>query len=274
MTFVEPMLVKPVSRLPEGSNWQYEIKWDGYRALAIRAGDKVALVSRRNNSFVNRFPPIAADLRTLENGSILDGEIVAFDAQGAPSFSLLQQRTENARALVYLVFDVLAFRGRDVRQLALVDRRGLLDEVLASDQNSVRRAPIVDAAPKDLIRAVKAQGLEGIVAKRLDSRYASGSRSGAWVKFRVNKGRALVIGGYRIGNGTFDNLAVGYYDDRDRFMFVARIQGGFAPDVKHQIFARLRRLEIESCPFVNLPQPKAVRWGEALTQRRCGTIDG
>jgi len=265
MTFVEPMLVKPVSELPEGSNWQYEIKWDGYRALAIRAGGKTALVSRRNNSFVSRFPSIAAGLRTLANGSILDGEIVAFDAQGAPSFSLLQQRIENARALVYVVFDILAFRGRDVRQLALGERQGLLDAALKSAEDSVRRAPIFDAAPKDLVRAVKAQGLEGVVAKRIDSRYESGGRSGAWVKFRVNKGQELVVGGYRIGNGTFGNLAVGYYDDRDRLVFVARTQNGFTRDAKQRIFARLRECEIPTCPFVNLPQPKAGRWGEALT---------
>jgi bifunctional non-homologous end joining protein LigD len=136
---------------------------------------------------------------------------------------------------------------------------------MKSAQGSVRRAPILDAAPKDLIRAVKANGLEGIVAKRIDSHYESRGRSGAWVKLRVNKGQELVIGGYRIGNGTFDNLAVGYHDDQDRLMFVARIKNGFMPDVKHQIFARLRKLEIKTCPFDNLPQPKTARWGEALT---------
>jgi bifunctional non-homologous end joining protein LigD len=265
MTFVEPMLVKPVSQLPEGSNWQYEIKWDGYRALAIRTGGKVALVSRRNNSFVNRFPSIAAGLRTLEDGSIVDGEIVALDAHGTPSFNLLQHRTKSARALVYCVFDVLAFRGRDVRQLALAERRGLLDEILESAPDPVHSAPIIDAAPKDLIRAVKAQGLEGIVAKRVDSRYESGSRSGAWGKFRVNKSEDLVIGGYRIGHHAFDNLAVGYHDDRGRLVFLARIQNGFTPDMKRPIFASLRKLEINACPFVNLPQSKAGRWGEALT---------
>ena len=130
MKFVQPMLAKPVSELPEASGWQYEIKWDGYRALAINNGRDAALLSRRNNSLGSKFPSVAAGLGTLESGSILDGEIVALDDQGKPSFNLLQHHKENAQALVYYVFDVLAFRGRDVRQLKLPERRGLLEELL------------------------------------------------------------------------------------------------------------------------------------------------
>ncbi len=162
MKFVEPMLAKPVSELPEGPNWQYEIKWDGYRALAINNRHEPVLVSRRNNSLTSKFPSIAAGLNTVENDSILDGEIVALDIHGKPSFNLLQHHKENAQALVYYAFDVLAFRGRDVRQLNLPERRGLLDEILKSAQDPVRLSPILDATPKDLVAAVKAQGLEGI----------------------------------------------------------------------------------------------------------------
>lgn len=154
------------------------------------------------------------------------------DTQGKPSFNLLQHHKENAQALIYYVFDVLAFRGRDVRQLKLPDRRSLLDEVLRRAQDPVRVSPILSAAPKDLVVAVKAQGLEGIVAKRVDSRYESGDRSGAWVKFRVNKEQELVIGGYRAGKDNFDNLAVGYYDNQDRLIFIAKIQKRLYPELE------------------------------------------
>jgi bifunctional non-homologous end joining protein LigD len=265
MKFVEPMLAKPVAGLPEGSNWQYEIKWDGYRALAIKNKREAALLSRRNNSLTRKFPSIPAALRTLDDGTILDGEIVALDAHGKPSFNLLQHHKENARALVYYVFDVLACRGRDVRQLKLPERRGLLDEILRNAPDSVRLSPILDAPAKAVVSAVKAQGLEGVVAKRIDSRYESGDRSGAWVKFRVNKGQELVIGGYRIGTDTFDNLAVGYYDERGRLIFIAKIKNGFTPRLKQQIYEQLRKLETTACPFDNLPEPKSARRGEALT---------
>jgi bifunctional non-homologous end joining protein LigD len=265
MRFVEPMLAKPVAELPEESNWQYEIKWDGYRALAIRHGGETALLSRRNNSLALKFPSIVAGLSTLDDGSILDGEIVALDVHGKPSFNLLQHQIEKAGALVYYVFDVLACRGRDVRQSRLTERRGLLNEILQSAREPVRISPILDAAPKDLVSAIKAQGLEGIIAKRIDSRYESGDRSGAWVKLKVNKGQELVIGGFRAGHNNFDNLAVGYYDQRDRLIFIAKIKNGFTPSLKKQIFEQLLEIETKTCPFNNLPEPKTARRGEALT---------
>ena len=171
---------------------------------------------------------------------------------------------ETRGPLVYFVFDVLAFRGRDVRRLTLAKRCDLLDDILRTVRHPLRRAPILNAAPKVLVSAVKAHGLEGIVAKRVESYYESKRRSGAWVKYKVNRRQELVIGGYRIGNGSFGNLAVGYFDDRQRLAFVARIQSGFTPAVKEQIFGRLRTLETPVCPFDNLPQANAGRWSEGL----------
>jgi bifunctional non-homologous end joining protein LigD len=125
--------------------------------------------------------------------------------------------------------------------------------------------PYSKAEPEDLIAAVKSQGLEGIIAKRIGSRYESGERSGAWVKFRVNKGQELVIGGYRMGANDFDNLAVGYYDDEGRLIFIAKIKNGFTPHVKKEILRHLRPLETRLCPLDNLPETKTARRGEALT---------
>ena len=99
----------------------------------------------------------------------------------------------------------------------------------------------------------------------MDSRYESRERSGAWVKFRVNKGQELVIGGYRIGKNHFDNLAVGYYDSAGKLIFIAKVKNGFTPDVKREVFERLHPLETKVCPFSNLPESKTARRGEALT---------
>jgi bifunctional non-homologous end joining protein LigD len=265
MKFVEPMLAKAVPKLPEGSDWQYEIKLDGYRAIAIKEKRAVRLLSRRNHAFNDKFPLVADALKQLEDGLILDGEIVALDAEGRPSFNLLQHKKENAQAVVFYLFDVLAFRGRDVRELPLRQRRELLDQAIRSAHQFLRVSAVLSAVPQELIPAVESQGLEGIIAKRSDSRYEAGERSGNWLKYRVNKGQELVVGGYRVGKNYFDNLAVGYYNQHGKLIFVAKIKNGFTPDVKKQVFERLRGLETTICPFDNLPEPKSARRGEALT---------
>jgi bifunctional non-homologous end joining protein LigD len=265
MRFVEPMLAKPVDELPEGANWQYEVKLDGYRAIAIKDAGAVRLISRRDNVLNDGFPRISAALQAMEDGLILDGEIVALDAQGRPSFSLLQHHRDNAEAIAFYAFDAIAYRKRDLRGLPLRQRRDVLNEVLQGAQEPIRISPVIEAKPDELISAVRSQGLEGIVAKRWDGSYESGERSGRWVKYRVNRGQELVIAGYRPGKDQFDALAAGYYDDAGRLIFVAKVKNGFTPDVKRQIFERFSGLETPTCPFDNLPEPKGARWGESLT---------
>lgn len=263
MQFIEPMQCKLAAELPEGDDWQYEIKLDGYRALGIKDG-KAHLLSRRNNALNGRFPPIAKALETIEDGVILDGEIVALDEHGRPSFNRLQHY-KTADTLVYYVFDLLAYRRRDLRNLPLRQRRELLDAVLADAAEPIRISAILQASAQDLIAAASEQGLEGIIAKRGNARYESGERSGSWVKYKVNRGQELVIGGYKPGGKNhFENLAVGYYD-RDRLIFIAKLKNGFTPAAKDEIFARFGPLETKTCPFANLPEPKNARRGEALT---------
>jgi bifunctional non-homologous end joining protein LigD len=131
----------------------------------------------------------------------------------------------------------------------------------------VRCAGPLDASLPVLVESVKAQGLEGLVAKRLDSRYEAGLRSGAWQKMRVNRGQELVIGGYTIGTSTFDALIFGYYEG-ERLMYAARTRNGFSPAMRGQLFKRFRELEINECPFVNLPEARSGRWGAGLTVAR------
>jgi bifunctional non-homologous end joining protein LigD len=262
--FVEPMMAKLVPELPEGEGWAYEIKLDGYRALAMRTEDRLRLVSRRNNPLNDRFSEIAVALEALEPGAIVDGEVVALDGSGMPSFNVLQNYSGEA-PLLYYAFDLLAWRGKNVRNLPLVRRRELLrDSVLAAVRDPVRFSASLPASAGEVIEAARRQGLEGIVAKRTTSVYEPGKRSGAWVKFKVNKGQELVIGGYRPGKDYFDNLAVGYYN-AGKLMFIAKIRNGFTPALKKQIASKFPKLETTRCPFANLPEPKTARRGEALT---------
>ena len=118
-----------------------------------------------------------------------------------------------------------------------------------------------------LIQSVKAQGFEGLVAKRQDSRYEPGLRSGAWMKMRINRGQEFVIGGYTVGGNPFDALIFGYYEG-DRLLYAARTRNGFTPVVRAQLFKKFRALEVKACPFANLPEPKGGRWGAGLTAKK------
>jgi hypothetical protein len=138
------------------------------------------------------------------------------------------------------------------------------EQVLPRLADPIRYSPILDGSLRDLVRSVKAQGLEGLVAKRRDSKYEPGLRSGAWQKMRVNAGQELVIGGYTPSPKNFDALVIGYYDG-DRLIYVARTRNGFTPVSRVELFKKIKPLEIKGCPFANLPEKKAGRWGAGLT---------
>jgi len=253
-----------VSKLPAGSQWLYEIKFDGYRALGIKSNGSVTLWSRRNNSFKRQYPLIVEALAELSEDTVVDGDVVALDASGFPNFNLLQNyRTEAAR-IHFFVFDLLVYRGRDLTRLPLVQRREIMRSALKFSSSRIRISDYVEASVTDMLNAVREQGLEGIIGKRKDSLYEPGKRSGAWIKYRVNRGQELVIGGYIPGSHGLDSIVVGYYKGND-LIYVARVRNGFVPATRRQVFGRLRSLEMSACPFVNLPEKHRSRWGEGLT---------
>src|SRR6266850_755387 len=262
--FIDPMLLLRKDKLPEGAEWLYEIKLDGYRALAVKSGGKLQLRSRNDNDFSARYPDITAALRSLPDETVIDGEVVALDEEGRPSFNLLQNYGSSKTPLIYYVFDVLILAGRDVMHETLDARRVLLEKhALPTLDEPVRYSPDLKADLATLIEAVKAQGLEGLVAKRRTSRYESGQRSGAWQKMRVNRGQEFVIGGYTVAGSTFDALVFGYYDD-GKLLYAARTRNGFTPASRAELFRKLKALEIKECPFANLPRAKSGRWGAGL----------
>jgi DNA ligase D-like protein (predicted ligase) len=266
--FIPPMLLLQKDSLPEGPNWLYEIKLDGYRAIGIKSAGKPQLRSRNDNDFTTRYSAICRALASLPDNTVIDGEVVALDEEGRPSFNILQNSVSSHVHIIYYVFDLMILKGHDVMKEPLSSRRALLErEILPALDEPVRYSTPLDAPLPQLIESVKTYGLEGLVAKRRDSRYEPGKRSGAWLKMRINRGRDFVIAGYTVGGTTFDALVFGYYEG-DRLMYVARTRNGFTPSLRAALMRRFQGLEIRECPFANLPEAKNGRWGQGLTKEK------
>jgi bifunctional non-homologous end joining protein LigD len=241
------------------------LKLDGYRTIAFKTGGKIYLRSRNNKDFALRYPSVVDGLAKLPDETVIDGEVVAFDEEGKPSFNALQNYGSAPAPVVCYVFDLLMLAGKDLKSEPLEKRQALLEKkVLPKLKEPCRYTGSLDAKLSDLIASVKAQGLEGLVAKRRDSRYEPGMRSGAWQKMRVNQGQEFVIGGYTHSTKTFDALVFGVYE-KGKLLYVARTRNGFTPATRVALFKKFKGLEIADCPFANLPEARSGRWGQGLT---------
>jgi bifunctional non-homologous end joining protein LigD len=179
----------PVSKLLDGHGWVYEIKLDGYRAVAVKSSIGVNLFSRRHKSFNHQYPYIVEALGELPEGTVVDGEVVALDESGRPDFNLLQSFRNQASHIHYFIFDMLVCDSRDLTRLPLSDRRELLKSYLKLYSPRIRIAEQFDVSATDMLAAVRQQQLEGVIGKRKDSLYEPGKRTGAWIAFMasVNK---------------------------------------------------------------------------------------
>ena len=205
---------------------------------------------------------------------MIDGELVVLDQAGRPSFSLLQNHSSGSATVYYFVFDLIVLAGEDVIGEPLNRRRELLlSRVLPTLKEPIRHSPVLEAGLNDLVASVKAQAFEGLVAKRRDSVYEIGQRTGAWQKMRINRGQEFVIGGYTLGGNTFEALVFGYYEG-GQLIYVARTRNGFTPALRQNLMTKFRRLEIDASPFANLPEAKGGRWGQGLTEPRWRIVGG
>lgn len=261
--FIEPMTAVNVDRLPKGEAWSYEAKLDGYRAVLLKRGEHVEIRSRRNHDLTKTYPAIVAAARSLvADHVVLDGEIVALDAEGRPSFQALQHHSRD-HTVVFYAFDALLVGGVDLTGLPLVERRRRLRSMVAGSR--VLLSEDLPGTAAQVITAIKALGLEGVIAKRKDSRYVPGLRSEAWLKLKLDKQQEFVVGGYRPGAHGVDTLLVGYYQDR-RLLFAAKVRAGFTADLRRQVHDILQPLTVTTCPFTDLPNAKKKsRWGEGIT---------
>jgi DNA ligase D-like protein (predicted ligase) len=268
--FVEPMECLPVSKLPEGPEWVYEIKLDGYRAVAVKTGGEVNLYSRNHKAFNKRFSLIVEGLADIPDDTVIDGEVVALDVAGRPDFNLLQNFRDAASRIVYFAFDLLVYQNRDLTRLPLKERRELMFTALKLRSSRIFASEFFEVSAEIMLRSAREQGLEGIVGKRKDSAYEPGKRSGAWIKHRLNLSQEFVIGGYTPGPHGLDAIIVGYYRRKD-LIYVARTRNGFVPASRRRVFEKLKPLTISTCPFANLPETHKARWGEALTAEKMKT---
>ena len=255
------MYAQLVQQLPEDSDWLYEVKFDGYRCLADRDAAGLTLWSRRGNDLTAQFPNIAKACEELPPRTLLDGEVVAIDENGRISFNLLQHHRSQAQALLFYAFDVVIHRGINLLNEPLSKRRKVLSDLkkpLTRKATAVPLSESIDATPTELIGVVKEFGFEGVIAKRKDSCYEPGKRSGAWLKYKVNKSQEFVIGGYTPGN-PLDALIVGYYDDH-KLIYAAKFRDGFVPRLRRDVWQKLKGIDIADCPFANLPEKKRTQF--------------
>jgi bifunctional non-homologous end joining protein LigD len=266
------MLALPAETLPTGSEWSYEVKWDGYRCLAEKDGPRVRLHSRNAASFTTTYPDVARAVATLRATRVLlDGEIVALGPDGRPSFQALQHRRLPApHPVVFYAFDVLTVDGRDLMHEPLTVRRRVLRHVVQG--SSLLLSDVLPGTPQAIEREVRALGLEGVIAKRVGSRYEAGQRSGAWTKVKFQVGQELVIGGFLPdGVSGLDSLIVGYYEGT-QLLSAGKVRAGLNPAMRRDLRVRLTPLRRTTCPFVNLPDTAKGRWGVGITADEMAAI--
>ncbi len=262
---VTPMLATAGALPSDETAFAYEVKWDGVRCLAYLSSGRVHLESRRLVDITCRYPEVEPLAEAVARPAILDGEMVAFDQAGRPSFSLLQHRMHvtdprdvrrrmDLYPVAYMVFDLLWLDERSTMDLAYTERRELLHG-LGLDHAcwTVPRHHLGDGA--GLLAATAAQGLEGIVAKRLDSAYEPGRRSRSWLKIRSKPRQEVVIGGWLPGSGNragrIGALLVGCHDEAGRLRFAGRVGTGFTERVLDDLLASLAGLERPDSPFAD-----------------------
>ncbi|HKB89607.1 MAG TPA: non-homologous end-joining DNA ligase [Opitutaceae bacterium] len=258
------MLCASAKELPEGPAREYELKLDGYRVLGLKRGGRARLFSRNGKDFSGRFRSVTRALDALPDETLVDGEVVAVDEKGRPSFSDLQNFD---RAPVFYAFDLPILSGEDLMKRTLDERRKLLRKAMRQLAEPIRFSETFDSSPGDMIAVVREHGLEGIVAKRRDSHYEPGRRSGAWVKLRVNRRQNFVIGGYVPRGQIFDSILVGYHEGRD-LKHAASVRAGFTPASRREVFARFSKLETADFPLSNLPEATKGRWGDGITPEK------
>jgi DNA ligase D-like protein (predicted ligase) len=269
--FIEPMAARLVDRLPEGDEWSYEVKFDGYRALLLKNGGAVQIRSRNNKDLTLMYPSIRSAGQAMRaETAVLDGEVVAVDAHGQPSFQALQHRSAHpGHSVVFFAFDLLQVDGHDLTGLAIEQRRAQLPAIV--DGTGILLSEELRGTTGQIIEAVRAVGLEGVVAKRKGSRYEAGLRTGAWQKLKLDKQQEFVVGGYRPGTQGIDALLVGFFDKR-QLRFAGKVRAGFTPHLRREVFAALASLHSSRCPFVDLPNSKTSHWGGGVTAEQMGEM--
>jgi len=259
-----PMLAKLVAAVPaDEERWAFEMKWDGIRALAFVESGGLRLLTRNGNDMTARFPELAALPAAVGQDALLDGEVVALDEQGRPSFQLLQQQYRHVAPVVLMIFDLLHLGGESLLALPYTERRARL-EALSLEAEHWRTPPYSAGGGRKLQAESQRVGLEGVVAKRLDSPYEPGKRTGTWIKIKNHLGQELVIGGWQEGqgrrSGAIGALLLGYYDATGELRYAGKVGTGFNDATLADLGRRLEPLARDSSPFATGKPPRGARF--------------
>ena len=252
---VQPMLATLADKAFDAPGWLYEIKWDGYRAVAYMNKKGTELLSRNNKSFNEKFYPIYDALKKTELNAVLDGEVIVADDKGMANFSNLQNwRSEADGTLLFYVFDILWYDGYDLTQLPLTDRRTILKFVLPTSEN-ILLSNDFDTSGIEFFEAADKMGLEGIMAKKADSLYTIGARTKDWLKIKTSLRHEVVIGGYTRNEGTvksFSSLLVGVFE-KGKLIYTGKIGTGFNDAMQRDMMKLFKPLITKSSPFDFVP---------------------
>jgi bifunctional non-homologous end joining protein LigD len=257
-----PMLTTPSSDVPSGEDWLFEVKWDGYRAIAYLEAGEPTLMSRKANDLTKRFESVAKELvkAVKTPDCVLDGEVCALDEEGRATFSAMQQGKPGTR-YIYVVFDLLEQEGQPLIDLPLTDRRERLRNLLDRRNRTVQLSEAFDDG-QALFEAAKQQRFEGIVAKRRESRYLPGKRTREWLKIKTHGRQEFAIAGYTEGqgrrSGSFGSLILGYYKEGE-LVYAGNVGTGFNDAEIDKLLRKLRPLERKDAPFSSVPKMPRVR---------------
>lgn len=249
--FIPAMLAKETDAAFDDANWLYEIKWDGYRAIAVVKDGEVELYSRNGNSFISTYPVIVDALKNLKVNAVLDGEIVVLDEEGNPSFQKLQHYAENTQyPIVYYVFDLLEAGGKKLYDLPLMERKTQLQNLLKAD-DVIKYSDHVIERGEDFFKAIEEKNLEGVMAKKMDSLYYPGKRTNEWLKIKHHKTEEVIIAGFtapRGGRKYFGALVLGMMKE-GKLTYVGHTGSGFNDQLLKNLSAKLQPLIREASPF-------------------------
>ena len=278
--FVEPMKTKLLDSMRPG-DWIYEIKFDGYRALALRGGSETRVLSRNQKDLGSKFTEVVDSIAALDvQDAVIDGEILALDEKGRSSFQLLQSLDmgKGKPPIVFYAFDLLRLNGKNLRNLRIEERKAKLEELLKKPPGVIRYSvSFTKDIPEFLDRAHKL-GLVGLIGKRSGSRYETGRRTGAWIKIKLHLEQEFVIGGFTEPEGSrkyFGALLVGFYEGK-KLKFAGRVGTGFSEKLLSSLYSELKKIRIDKCPFYNLPAAGRNRWDQGLTaaeMKRCHWVN-
>ncbi|MET0242822.1 MAG: DNA ligase D [Flavitalea sp.] len=253
---ISPMLATLVDKPFDKEGWLYEVKWDGYRAIAFVDGKNVELRSRNDKSFNDKFYPVPESLSKLAMKAVLDGEIVVVDEKGHADFGSLQNwRSEADGDLRFYVFDLLWVNGKSLLDEPLSERRKALVKLLPKNHDTIMLSDDFKATGTEFFEMAKEMNLEGIIAKKADSIYVAGARSPDWLKIKTSKRQEVIIGGYTTNDGSnkvFSSLLVGVME-KGKLQYTGKIGTGFSQKLQKEMMKQFKPLVRKTAPFASVP---------------------